>query len=137
MTLHEAMRTVLREMPDCTGSTDEICHEIVHRELYVKPNGKALFAEQIFLRARRPTYAAIFEVIDRRTIRLKEDPSEPPKDPDSKPDYRGQRGGRCPKCKRADTVARKSRKTGELYFGCTAPKRGQSDGCNFKGCRTH
>lgn len=59
-----------------------------------------------------------------------------PKDAMQQPDYWKEKGSSCPKCG-ADTVARKSRKTGELYFGCTRAKRGATGGCNFKGCRSH
>ena len=48
-----------------------------------------------------------------------------------------QKGGPCPICKWPETVARRSRTTGELYFGCARPKRGPKGGCPFKGCRSH
>lgn len=136
MTLHEAIRTVLREMPNQTGSTQVVCQAIIEQGLYKQKSGEDPFAEQIFLRARRPAYEHLFEVIDRNTIHLKEDPGALLKDPMAHPDFHGQRGGPCPLCM-ADTVARKSRTTGELYFGCTRPKRSATGGCNFKGCRSH
>lgn len=57
--------------------------------------------------------------------------------PYSKPGSWKEKGGPCPKCGWHETVARKSRVTGELYFGCARPKRGRTAGCNFKGCRSH
>lgn len=134
MTLHEAIRTVLLEMPNQSGTPEEICATIVTRGMYKQKAGGNPFADQVFLRARN--YHHLFEVVDRETIRLKEDPSVPRKDPVERPAYRGERGGPCPKCG-ADTVGRMSRTTQELYFGCTAPKRGATGGCNFKGCRSH
>jgi len=59
------------------------------------------------------------------------------KDPMSRPDYAGEETGPCPVCGHSILIARKSRKTGELYFGCAAPKYGPKRGCNFKGCRSH
>jgi hypothetical protein len=48
-----------------------------------------------------------------------------------------ERGGLCPECRekgiKSPTVARRSRKTSELYFGCEGFLRG----CRFKGCRSH
>ena len=54
------------------------------------------------------------------------------KDPMERPSNRFEKGGPCPKCG-APTIARKSNKTGELYFGCTK----KPEECNFKGCRSH
>jgi len=48
-----------------------------------------------------------------------------------------EKGGPCPICKWPETVARRSRTTGELYFGCARPKHGPKGGCPFKGCRSH
>jgi prevent-host-death family protein len=59
------------------------------------------------------------------------------KDPMDRPRHRGEKGPPCPKCGWSETVGRKSRVTGELYFGCARPKRGPKGGCNFKGCRSH
>jgi prevent-host-death family protein len=59
------------------------------------------------------------------------------KDSMDRPSYQGEKGGPCPKCEWPETVSRKSRTTGELYFGCARPKRGRTGGCNFKGCRSH
>ncbi len=59
------------------------------------------------------------------------------KNPMDRPDYRKEKGGPCPNCRWHETVARKSRTTGELYFGCSRPKKGRAEGCNFKGCRSH
>ena len=42
-----------------------------------------------------------------------------------RPDFRGEKTGPCPLCGYPVVVARKSRKTGELYFGCTRPKGGR------------
>jgi len=58
------------------------------------------------------------------------------KNPMNRPSYWKEVGGPCPLCG-GPTVARKSRKTGELYFGCARPKRGRTSGCPFKGCRSH
>jgi hypothetical protein len=63
--------------------------------------------------------------------------SHTPKNPVESPDRRGEKGGPCPKCGWPETVARRSRKTKELYFGCARPKAGRTKGCNFKGCRSH
>lgn len=59
------------------------------------------------------------------------------KNPMDRPTVRGEKTGPCPLCNYDEVVARKSRKTGELYFGCARPKRGRNMGCNFKGCRSH
>lgn len=59
------------------------------------------------------------------------------KDPMDRPMERGEKTGPCPNCGYPVVVARKSRQTGELYFGCARPKRGRYKGCNFKGCRSH
>lgn len=59
------------------------------------------------------------------------------KNPMDRPSERGEKTGPCPKCGFPEVVARKSRKTGELYFGCARPKQGPFRGCNFKGCRSH
>ena len=59
------------------------------------------------------------------------------KNPMDRPEYRGEKSGPCPNCGYPEVVARKSRKTGELYFGCARPKKGPTTGCNFKGCRSH
>jgi len=64
-------------------------------------------------------------------------PREDNKDPMSRPECAGEETGPCPVCGYPKVVARKSRKTGELYFGCAAPKYGPKRGCNFKGCRSH
>jgi DNA-3-methyladenine glycosylase I len=48
-----------------------------------------------------------------------------------------EKGGPCPICRWPETRARRSRTTGELYFGCARPKRGPRGGCPFKGCRSH
>ena len=53
-----------------------------------------------------------------------------------RPSFWKEKGPACPLCG-APTVGRRSRKTGELYFGCTRPKRGAKGGCPFKGCRSH
>ena len=63
-----------------------------------------------------------------------------PKDPKEAPERRGEKGGPCPACKlyydiEVPTVARKSKKTGELYFGC--PNYGPPYYCTFTGCRSH
>ena len=57
--------------------------------------------------------------------------------PMDRPNFHQQKTGPCPKCGYPEVVARKSRKTGELYFGCNRPKQGRNKGCNFKGCRSH
>lgn len=59
------------------------------------------------------------------------------KNPIDRPSFRGEKGGPCPKCDWPETVGRMSRTTGELYFGCSRPKKGPTAGCNFKGCRSH
>ncbi|MBL8214680.1 MAG: hypothetical protein JNK87_28420 [Bryobacterales bacterium] len=59
------------------------------------------------------------------------------KDPMEQPSYRGEKAGPCPNCDWPETVARQSRTTKELYFGCARPKRGPAEGCNFKGRRSH
>jgi hypothetical protein len=59
------------------------------------------------------------------------------KNPNDRPDFWKEKGGPCPNCGWPETVAQKSRKTGELYFGCARPKQGPKHGCNFKGCRSH
>ena len=72
------------------------------------------------------------------TVNNEEDMSkEIKKDPMSRPDYSGEETGPCPVCEYPIVIARKSRKTEELYFGCAAPKYGPKRGCNFKGCRSH
>ena len=59
------------------------------------------------------------------------------KDPMDRPDFWKQETGPCPKCGCPVVVARQSRTTTELYFGCARPKVGPRGGCNFKGCRRH
>jgi len=59
------------------------------------------------------------------------------KDPMERPTTHKEKAGPCPKCGWHETVARKSRTTDELYFGCSRPKHGRTGGCNFKGCRSH
>jgi len=59
------------------------------------------------------------------------------KNPMDRPAMRGEKAGPCPNCGYPEVVARKSRKTGELYFGSARPKQGRYKGCNFKGCRSH
>jgi hypothetical protein len=59
-------------------------------------------------------------------------------DPRSRPQVRGERGGACPECKKrlgieVPTIARRSKKTHELYFGC----RNFMLGCRFNGSRSH
>ena len=49
-------------------------------------------------------------------------------DPMSLPSYKGEKSGPCPVCGHPIVIARQSRKTGELYFGCAAPKYGQTRG---------
>jgi len=61
----------------------------------------------------------------------------PLKDPMSRPDKVGEKGGFCPKCKQkhdleTPTVARLSGK-GQLYFGC--PNFDPPYNCRFNGCR--
>jgi len=60
-----------------------------------------------------------------------------PKNPMDRPERRGEKTGPCPKCGYPEVVARQSRTTGELYFGCARPKMAKGLGCNFKGCRSH
>lgn len=55
-----------------------------------------------------------------------------PKDPMAMPGHQGEVGGPCPLCG-SETVARQSRTTGELYFGCT----NFAAGCRFNGSRSH
>jgi hypothetical protein len=64
--------------------------------------------------------------------------SSMPKDPMEKPDYPGEVGGFCPRCKERDgievpTIARRQHKTGKLYFGC--PNFDPPHNCRFNGCR--
>lgn len=59
---------------------------------------------------------------------------DPAKD---RPSVWKEKGSPCPKCKWPETVGRKSRITEELYFGCSRPKGGKNQGCNFKGARSH
>ena len=47
-----------------------------------------------------------------------------PKDPSDRTSYRGEEGAPCPSCEGHETVGRKSRATGEDYFGYSRPKRG-------------
>ena len=61
-----------------------------------------------------------------------------PKDPWSRPNGWKEIGGNCPECQQkrkisAPTVARRSQRTRELYFGCSNFQRG----CRFYGCRSH
>jgi hypothetical protein len=67
-TLHDAMKVVLSERPDCTASTSEIGREIVKRALYERKNGAAARASQINSRARK--YPELFEFTGRGMIRL-------------------------------------------------------------------
>lgn len=60
-----------------------------------------------------------------------------PKDPMKLPDFWKQKGGPCPTCGWPETIARRARKTHELYFGCPRPKKGPKEGCNFKGSRSY
>ena len=53
------------------------------------------------------------------------------KDPMERPANPQDKSGPCPLCG-SPTKARRSRKTGELYFGCT-----NYPNCTFKGCRSH
>lgn len=61
------------------------------------------------------------------------------KDPMDRPEQAGEFGGRCPDCKLrgtdVPTIARRSRVTHELYFGC--PNFGPPHYCRFNGCRSH
>jgi hypothetical protein len=66
--LHEAMAIVLKDAPNFTATTSFLSDEIWERELYWQENGGKAFPDQMFLRARK--YPAIFEVIERNTIRL-------------------------------------------------------------------
>jgi hypothetical protein len=61
-----------------------------------------------------------------------------PKDPMSTPDFVGEIGGFCPRCKEkynieTPTKARRQNVTGKLYFGC--PNFDPPYKCRFNGCR--
>ncbi len=61
-----------------------------------------------------------------------------PKDPMTRPDRVGEKGGFCPRCKEkfgleTPTVARKHKKDGKLYFGC--PNFDPPYSCRFNGIR--
>jgi hypothetical protein len=67
ITLDDAMRVVLHDCPDQTGSTAHVADEINRRRLYVKQDGGPVAAGQIFLRAKN--YPELFDMIDRSTVR--------------------------------------------------------------------
>ena len=66
--LHEAMAIVLKDAPNFTATASFLSDEIWERELYWQESGDKAFPDQMFLRARK--YPAIFEIIERNTIRL-------------------------------------------------------------------
>ncbi len=60
------------------------------------------------------------------------------KTPYSRPDFRGERAtGPCPDCGYPYVYARRSFRTGELYFCCGSTKMYNPKKCNFKGCRSY
>jgi amino acid permease len=68
------------------------------------------------------------DMIDRNNI----------KDPFSLPDYKGEKAsGACPMCGYSIVVAKKSFKTGELYFSCASTKKDKMRSCNFNGRRSY
>ncbi len=59
------------------------------------------------------------------------------KTPYSRPDFKGQIAtGSCPKCGYPYVYAKRSWRTGELYFSCGSTKTNNKM-CNFKGCRSY
>jgi hypothetical protein len=67
ITLDDAIRIVLHECPERTGSTIFVSQAINERRLYVQKDGGPVFPDQIFLRARN--YPDLFRVLDRTTIK--------------------------------------------------------------------
>lgn len=67
ITLSDAILIVLMDAPDHTASTDYIAEEINRRRLYIQKQGTPVFAEQIFLRARKD--GEFFELSDRQTVK--------------------------------------------------------------------
>lgn len=60
------------------------------------------------------------------------------KDPFSRPVFSGEKAsGSCPICGYPVVVAKRSYKTGELYFRCASTKKDNGRSCNFKGCRSY
>ncbi len=52
----------------------------------------------------------------------------PKKPATEQPEFRGEGGGPCPRCGAA-TIGKHSRRTGQLYFGCSKGPHA----CSFKG----
>lgn len=60
------------------------------------------------------------------------------KDPFSRPGFSGEKAsGSCPMCGYPVVVAKRSYKTGELYFRCASAKKDDGRSCGFKGCRSY
>jgi hypothetical protein len=69
ITLHEAIKIVLNEMPEKTATINLISKEIEERNLYRQKTGGVAQPFQIFLRAKK--YPDLFEIVDTKTIKLK------------------------------------------------------------------
>ncbi len=71
--LHQAMQAVLEQQPDFSASPAFLSKEIARRGLYLKRDGSYADAHQIAVRARVTTYRKLFEFVDSRTIRLRDE----------------------------------------------------------------
>lgn len=67
-TLHEAMRSILSELPDQKGSTQYLSQEISKRKLNQQKSGGIAHPGQIRIRAIK--YPHLFEMLDRDTVLL-------------------------------------------------------------------
>ena len=70
MKLHEAMIIVLREHGDWMDR-DELAQQIAEHGLYRRQDGSDVDGDQMRLRARRSTYAHLFECSDHRCSRIR------------------------------------------------------------------
>ena len=69
ITLHEALRIVLHDIPDRTASTEHISRKIIKRKLYAQQKHGNIFPEQIFLRARQ--HPQLFDLDGRTVVTVK------------------------------------------------------------------
>jgi len=70
ITLQEAIKIVLDDLAEKTGSINFISKEIEERNLYRQKTGGIAQPFQIFLRAKK--YPDLFDIVDHKTIKLKE-----------------------------------------------------------------
>jgi len=68
MTLHEAMREVLRAVPSGCATTRQIADEIARRATYRRRDGRFAAAQQVNARARR--YGRFFRFVSPGLVEL-------------------------------------------------------------------